>query len=83
MLIEILVLLLSIPIGFLIAWLAKDELLKGQKWFRVVLIASVLVGIWFAITGFPYITWTAGFISVVVLISLIRARDRKWTKIRK
>jgi len=79
MIIEILIVLLAIPIGFLIAWNARDELKQGKEWFRVLMIASVIVGIWFYLTGDQYITWTSLFIFVTSLISLIKSEDKKWT----
>ena len=74
MFLEILILLLAIPTGFLIAWLASDELKEGKPWFRVLIISSIIVGIWFYLTDFLYISWTAGFILIVSLISLIKAK---------
>jgi len=74
MLLEIVILILSIPTGFLIAHLAKDELAVGRKYFRVLIIASVLIGIWFYLTGVEYLVWTMAFVFVVSLISLIKAK---------
>ncbi len=80
MIIEIILLLLAIPTGFLIAWLARDELVSGRKWFRVLIVVSVLVIIWSWLTSLIYIVWTMGFILIVALISLIKSKDRKWTR---
>ena len=82
MLLEIIILLLAIPSGFLIAWLARDELVQGKPWFRILIIISILVGIWFWLTGHTYIAWTAGFVLIVSLIALIKSEDKKWTKKR-
>jgi len=78
MIIEFLIVLLAIPTGFIIAWLARDELKQGKEYFRILMILSILVGIWFFLTGDSYITWTSAFIFVVSLISLIKAEDKKW-----
>jgi len=71
--IELLLLIVAIPVGFLIAWLAKDELVSGKKYFRILIIISIIVGIWFWLTGVFYVGWTMGFIFIVSLISLIKA----------
>jgi ABC-type sugar transport system permease subunit len=33
-------LLTAIPVGLLIAWLTKEELRDGQKWFRLIVLLS-------------------------------------------
>ena len=70
---EIIILLLGIPIGYLIAWLAKDELEVGRKWFRVLVIFSFLVGIWFYLIGWKVESFSMGFILIVSLVSLVRS----------
>ena len=74
MFIEIVILVLAIPVGFLIAWLTKDELTSGRKWFRILIIASILGVIGFWIYGFPYVSWTFGFILIVSLISFVKSK---------
>ena len=49
--IEWIILLAAIPVGYLIAYLAKDELIQGRKWFRILIIAGFLAGAWLYITG--------------------------------
>ena len=75
---EIIILALAVPSGFLIAWLAKDELIQGRKWFRILIISSILFGIWFYLIGQSYIVWVFGFILIVSLIGLIKSNDKKW-----
>lgn len=72
MITEIILLLLAIPAGFLVAWLAKDELKDGEKWFRILVIASLVFALFFWIFGFIYISLTLVFIAIVSLISLVR-----------
>ena len=83
MIIEIGLLLLAIPIGYLLAYWGNDELVAGRKWFRALIIAAVAVGIWFWLTGQTYVTWTSSFIVIVTFIALIKSKDKKWTKRRK
>ena len=70
MFIETLVLLLAIPIGHILALLTPEELKDGQKYFRAIILASLIVGTWFFLVGESYITWTAGFILIVTFFSL-------------
>ena len=80
MIFEIIILLLAIPTGFFIAWLARDELVPRKKWFRVLIIVGIfgIIGAW--TYGFSYISWTAGFIFIVSLIALIKSEDKEWVK---
>jgi hypothetical protein len=80
MMFEILLLVLAIPAGFWIAWLARDELVQGRKWFRILIIVSIIGIIGFWIYGFPYISFTMGFILIVSFISLAKSDDKKWVK---
>jgi hypothetical protein len=77
---KIVIFLLAIPFGFLVAWLARDELRVGVKYFRILMIASMIFGIWFWLNGKAYIAWTLSFIFVVSLISFVKSSDKKWTK---
>ncbi len=80
MIIEIILLTLAIPVGYLISWMARDELLEGRKWFRILIIASLTLAALFWILGFIYISLTLVFIAIVSFVSLIKSRDKKWTK---
>ncbi len=74
------ILVLAVPVGFLIAWLARDELIDGRKWFYSIVIASAFLSIVFAKLGYGYITISLTFITIVSFISLLKSRDKKWTK---
>lgn len=43
----VLVLLSSIPAGFILAWLTQDELKQGKKYFRLIIIVSLILGLIF------------------------------------
>jgi hypothetical protein len=73
------IILLSIPTGYLIAWLCRDELIVGRKWFRTLIIIALISGIIFLIYGNYIIVFTLLFMLIVTLISLIKSFDRKWT----
>lgn len=80
MIAELIILILAIPSGYLIAWLARDELIQGRKWFHALIILSVIVGIIFYLLKISYIAWASVFIIIICLISLIKRKDKKWTK---
>ncbi|MCA9485407.1 MAG: hypothetical protein KC506_01020 [Nanoarchaeota archaeon] len=82
MITEIIVLLLSIPVGYLIAYLANDELVQGRRWFRYLMILAFVVGGWFALRRNYTIVLTAGFIFIVTFISYWKSFDGVWTRRR-
>jgi ABC-type Fe3+ transport system permease subunit len=82
MIIEILVLLLSVPVGFLIAYLANDELVVGRKWFRLILILSFIGMIYFIFIRKWIMVLSLGFILIVTGISYWKSFDKNWTKKR-
>ena len=71
MIYEIAILILSIPAGLLISWLARDELIAGKKWFKILVIAGVsgIIGGW--LFGFSEIAWTSGFVIIVSMVSYL------------
>lgn len=82
MIFEIILLILAIPAGYLIALLARDELVDGRKWFMALLVVSVLSTAIFLFTRFKEISWTSGFVSILALVSFIKSRDKRWCKRR-
>jgi len=80
MFLEVAILILAIPTGFLIAWLAKDELIQGRKWFKAIIILAIITGAWFFLTDQLIVTWTSAFVIIVSYISLHKSHDKKWTK---
>ncbi|MBS3091039.1 hypothetical protein J4217_01150 [Candidatus Pacearchaeota archaeon] len=79
---NIIFLVLAIPIGYLIAYWCKDELVDGRKWFRILIIVSIIGALGFYLFGFSYISLTFGFILIVSLISLIKSNDKGLIKRR-
>ena len=74
-------LLTAIPIGFLIAFLARDELLAGRTWFRGLVLTGILGAGWFALTGKVAIAWTILYLAVLAFIAYCKGFDGKWTKV--
>lgn len=73
LLFNVLILLLAIPVGYLISWMAKEELKQGRRWFRILVIAGILGGIGFWIYGFIIESLTMFFICIVALVSLVKS----------
>lgn len=75
----ILVLLLAFPSGYLLAYLCRDELLEGRKWFKLLAFLSFILAIVFLFFDLTA-TLTCIFISIVSIISLIKSYDKKFAK---
>lgn len=74
MMTNIFLLALAIPAGFVLAWLAKDELKEGKKWFKALFVISlVLTGV-FWVYGISYAALTSAFVAIVSLVSMIKSR---------
>lgn len=78
----LILLALSIPIGYLIAYMARDELIIGRKWIGLLAIISAPLFFVFIFTQNYAISSTLVFIFIVSYISLIKSKDKKWTKKR-
>ena len=70
--IAILILLLGIPIGNYLAKQTKEELKSGQKWFKRIVILSLLGVLIFLIAGNDALFFSFGFIAIVTSRSLKR-----------
>ena len=64
------VLLLGIPIGNYLAKVTKDEMKSGKKWFRRIVILSLVGVIVGLITGNDTLMFTFAFIAIVTSRSL-------------
>lgn len=82
-LLEIIILLMAIPLGCILAWVCRDELIEGRKWFYAIVICSVMFGGWFLLIGERVIGESCLFIAMVGFISLMKSSDKKWAVKRK
>ncbi len=80
--IDFIIILLSIPVGFLIAWLARDELIEGFFYMKLLFALSLILVIASSFYD-EVLTKTMGFISIVSFISLMKSFDNKWAVERK
>lgn len=70
---NVIVLILAIPVGLLIARHTRDELSQGRKYFRILIITSILGVIWFWLADFQAIAWTMAFVFVVSFVSFVKS----------
>ncbi len=74
---------MSIPLGLIVSWMAREELIEGRKWFKVLVIFFIISGIWFYLTGKNHVSLASFFISIFSLVSYIKSFNAKWTKSEK
>jgi len=70
---DIFILVFAIPAGFLLSWLAKDELKEGKKWFKALFVISLILTLVFFVYGISYAALTSAFVAIVSLISMIKS----------
>ena len=73
------VLILGFPAGYLLAYLCKEELVSGRKWFLAIMIISIISGIIFLFFNLVA-SLTSFFIAIVSFVSLIKSYDKRFTK---
>lgn len=71
--IEIGLLALAIPVGWLIAYLTKEELKDGRFWFRVICDVSLVLAALFLILKIDYLALTFFFIFISTAVSIWKA----------
>lgn len=75
----IIILLSAFPVGLLLAWLTKEELKDGRKWFLVLAILFIIAATFLSFINFsekiPAIL-TLFYISIVSLISVYKSHDK-------
>lgn len=80
LILSIVIIVLAIPVGYLLAYLCKDELVKGRKWFRHLITSSIILSAASFFYGFPEFSITFLFILIVSWISYVKSVDKKWLK---
>ena len=68
----IILLILGIPIGSLLARYTKEELRQGQKWFKLIVIVSLICAIVSAIIRNDFLLFSFLFVAIVTSRSLRR-----------
>ena len=73
----IFVLLLGIPLGDYLAKFTGDELKSGQKWFKLIIIFSLILGTAGLIMGDDALMFTMFFIAIITSRSLKNKEKKK------
>lgn len=79
-LLSVVIVLLGIPVGYLISWMARDELVQGRVWLRTLLTIGAILAIWFYLVKIYYISLTCVFVFIIAFIGYTKSFDKKWTK---
>lgn len=78
----LLIVLLGILIGLWIAWLARDELYAGRKWFVALGAVALIAGIVLIALGEAAGATTCFFILAMALVAWRKSHDKRWTRFR-
>jgi hypothetical protein len=76
-------LLAGLPIGYLLAWLARDELVAGKKGFLALAAVSLIAAVIISFTGFFLkfsVVLALFFIIIISLIAVWKSYDKRWVK---
>lgn len=77
MIIEIILLLLALPVGYLIAGITSEELVDGRGWFYVIMAVSMILALWAVYENLAHIALSFVFMAIVSFISIVKSRDKK------
>lgn len=69
----VLIMLTSLPAGLLLAYLCRDELVAGRKWFKIISVVSIIAAILLLLVNINYkleIILSLIYFAVVSAISL-------------
>jgi len=69
-LIGIIVLIMGVPIGNILAHSTREELKSGQKWFRLIVVVSLVSGFIGLIIGNDFLMFSFFFVAIVTSRSL-------------
>lgn len=79
----ILILLAGFPIGYFLAWLARDELVAGRKWFLALSLVSLVSAVAISFISF-YLKFvmilSLFFIIIICLIAVWKSHDKGFVK---
>jgi len=83
MILYIIILVLAFPAGYLLAYLARDELIAGRKWFMLLAVLSLVFSVILSLTNFSFkfpSILSLFFIVIISLMAMWKSHDKKWVK---
>lgn len=80
MIVTILLVLSALPLGYLLAWLAREELVIGRRWFQRLVLVSLVFGggLWAYGIREGFTLWM--FLAILAFVAYHQSYDRRWTK---
>jgi len=76
----LIILISAFPLGYLLAYLCRDELKQGRKWFILLFVVSLVASLIVAFLNFEFkfsIILTLFYICIISLISTWKSYDFK------
>jgi len=75
---NLLVMLTSLPIGWLLARLCEDELIIGRRWFKIILYSLIIVMIVYSLFYFNIsIVFAFIYMIIVTLITIYLGKNKR------
>jgi len=78
-----LILLAGFPAGYLLAWLCRDELRAGKKWFLLLSVVCLIIAVVLSFTSFAFkfpSILSLFFVIIISLVAVWKSHDKKWVK---
>jgi len=80
-LLNIAILLTAIPVGYVLAWLCRDELVDGRKWFKMIIyILVILLIVFLLVYKDASILFSLMYMLIITYISLFKSKDKGFVK---
>lgn len=79
----VLVILSSLPVGWLLAYLCRDELVAGRKWFKVIsVICAILIVLLLIIRISSWLEISLGlaYLGIISLVALKLSYNKKFVR---
>jgi len=79
----IVILLSAFPIGYFLAWLCRDELVAGRKWFIIIALAGLISNFYIAFASFSgglSAILTLFYLAIICFVAVWKSYDRKFVK---
>ncbi|MSS74601.1 hypothetical protein EXS73_00070 [Candidatus Pacearchaeota archaeon] len=83
MILDFVVVLIAIPVGYLLAWLAREELVPGRVWFQRLAVISLVLGMGLWAYGMPTGLILGLFLAILAFIAYCQSFNRRLTTKQK
>jgi len=77
------IIILAFPVGYLLSYLARDELVAGRKWFYSLTIVSLVVAAMLGFINFAFklpSIFALVFMIIISLIAVWKSHDKMFVK---